>query len=67
MLGERVQGAPDRWADLWLQGAQVTCGDWWPLVPTNVDNWATWSCPQKMVPCHMQSRWGQGGASGAFF
>ena len=38
MLGERVQGALDRWAYLWLQGVQVTCGDWWPLVPTGVDN-----------------------------
>ena len=66
MLGERVQGALDRWADLWLRGVQVTCGDWWPPVSTNVDNGATWSCLQKTGPYHMQSLWGQGGASGAF-
>lgn len=66
MLGERVQGALDRWADLWLRGVQVTCGDWWLPVPTDVDNGATWSCPQKTGRYHVQSRWGQGGASGAF-
>ena len=67
MLGERVQGALDRWAYLWLQGVQVTCGDWWPLVPTDMDNGQLGAAHRRQGPATGRAAGGREGASGAFF